>query len=374
MATNVRNDYAVLTARHMRSQAQLMFTGFIASLPLAMYASSLHCNWVVTYALPALICVSALIGLWATRRKITEQTPVDAARKMIGNAWKICALVAGLGGLWALMGWRQAPPEIKIYFPAVMSLGALTLGYCLTAVRAVGLSALVLSLGPTTVALILTGDSMNGVLAGAITIAAGFQIVMMKRHQNLLQMLVEERHRSRELARVDPLTGLENRRALLEAFSKLAEARSEVRLMVIDIDRFKAINDRFGHDVGDEVLREFAILLSVYARGDICAARLGGEEFALLAPASVLDRAIAQQILAEIRSAPMPHGEYLSASIGISEAVVFEPADWNALYGRADTALYVAKNKGRDCVVIDHAAPGESQSPDIRKSPVLRSA
>ena len=122
----------------------------------------------------------------------------------------------------------------------------------------------------------------------------------------------------------------------------------ELGLEVIDIDRFKEINDRHGHDVGDDVLRAFAQLLRIHARGEICAARLGGEEFALLAPVEALDTAIALQLLVEIRGAYMPHGEAVTASIGVAEGSASELADWTVLYGQADRALYRAKNEGRN--------------------------
>ncbi len=372
MADSVRDDYVVLTARHMRSQAQLMFTGFIASLPLVVYVGSDGAQWPVRLGLPLLILCLSLAGLWVVRPTITEQTAPQAARSMIGRAWTLCALTAAFGGIWALLSWSAAPAETKVYYPAIMSLGALTLGYCLTAVRAVGVTTLLLALVPTGVALALTGDPMNLALVGAMVIAIGFQVVMMKRHQDLLLMLVEERHRSRELARVDPLTGLPNRRALLEHFAKLAELDNNVRLMVIDIDRFKTVNDRFGHDMGDSVLRQFALIFSGHARGTIHAARLGGEEFALLGPADALDPALALRLLEEIRNHAMPHGHQVTASMGIADMPVHSSSDWNRLYGRADKALYRAKRGGRNGVVIDNVANDSARYSDPALSQALK--
>ena len=90
--------------------------------------------------------------------------------------------------------------------------------------------------------------------------------------------------------------------------------------------------------------------LRTHARGEICAARLGGEEFALLAGTETLDPAIALQLLGEIAAADMPHGEAITASIGVAEARVTAGEDWTALYGQADRALYRAKNEGRNQV------------------------
>ena len=98
------------------------------------------------------------------------------------------------------------------------------------------------------------------------------------------------------------------------------------------------------------MLQAIAHLLRTHARGEICAARLGGEEFALLAGTETLDPAIALQLLGEIAAADMPHGEAITASIGVAEARVTAGEDWTALYGQADRALYRAKNEGRNRV------------------------
>lgn len=374
MAENVRDDYVLLTARHMRAQSRLMFTGFIASLPLVIFASADGAHPLVRLGIPAVILCLALAGLWVVRNPITEQSDPAIARRTIGQAWKICAATAAIGGLWALLSWQAAPPETKIYYPAIMSLGALTMGYCLTAVRALAVVTLSLALVPTAAALALTGELMNVALAGSMAIAVSFQVVMMKRHQDLLLMLVEERHRSGELARVDPLTGLANRRALLEAFQVLVEEKRDVRLMVIDIDRFKSVNDRFGHEIGDMVLREFALIVNEHARGQIEAARLGGEEFALLGPSCALDPALALQLLVEIRDHAMPHGQQITASVGIANMEVHETSDWSRLYGNADRALYEAKRNGRNNVVINDVTDDatEATSGEAPPLPLVR--
>ena len=169
----------------------------------------------------------------------------------------------------------------------------------------------------------------------------------------------------------DPLSGLRNRRGFeVHGEQMIADAihgHQPLTLVTVDIDRFKNINDRFGHDMGDDVLRAFAELLAIHARGEICAARLGGEEFALLASADTLDPAIALQVLGEIRGAYMPHGEQITASIGVADAVVTGPEDWTALYGEADRALYRAKNEGRNRVMsFDAEAASSAQVEALR--------
>ncbi len=128
----------------------------------------------------------------------------------------------------------------------------------------------------------------------------------------------------------------------------MAARGDQLRLMVLDIDRFKLVNDRYGHDTGDEVLMIVATLLSDYASSSIGVARLGGEEFAIVGKAADLPPSLAEVMLARIRQAEMPHGEQLTASIGMAVGTMKHAAEWSELYRQADGALYAAKIGGRD--------------------------
>ena len=155
-------------------------------------------------------------------------------------------------------------------------------------------------------------------------------------------------------ARTDPLTGLLNRRALTELAQRaMAHARrhgSPLSVVLIDIDHFKQINDRHGHAAGDAVLVSLARLLKSHLREDDACARLGGEEFLLLLPATRLDQAL--QVAEKLRQ--LIAGEVLAAGIRCSSSFGVCSSDGNLdfdqLLQRADTALYRAKAGGRDRV------------------------
>ena len=149
---------------------------------------------------------------------------------------------------------------------------------------------------------------------------------------------------AQRLASVDPLTGLLNRRAFLgQAIGKPGRRR----LLLVDIDHFKRINDTVGHAGGDEVLKAFALALRKWAPEGCLVVRLGGEEFGLLLPAGA-DGASAASLLERIRSQPMPHQLPVTASIGEAEGTLASQEAWIALYRGADVALYRAKSEGRD--------------------------
>lgn len=149
------------------------------------------------------------------------------------------------------------------------------------------------------------------------------------------------------LADTDSLTGLSNRRAFLEQ----AQQRSgPQRLILIDIDRFKTVNDRFGHEAGDWVLVEMARLLRANSPSDALVGRLGGEEFAVLLPAEDSPERLGETLLLTIAYAPMPVRTKVTASAGEATGPCTSETDWRLLYNKADAALYAAKADGRNCL------------------------
>ena len=166
---------------------------------------------------------------------------------------------------------------------------------------------------------------------------------------------------SLELAVTDQLTGLHNRRYMvgqLEALMRRSAAGGEpTAVLVIDIDHFKKVNDSFGHDVGDEVLREFAVRLASNVRAIDLPVRHGGEEFVVVMPDTDLEaaRRIAERIRLHVAGSPfrvMGGDEMLSVTISIGVAASAGCEDHpHALIKRADEAVYIAKSKGRNRVV-----------------------
>lgn len=177
---------------------------------------------------------------------------------------------------------------------------------------------------------------------------------LMRTHRRSQQLM----NRLRFLVDTDPLTGLNNRRAFQRTLKQeLARAKRNGRSMavlLIDVDRFKSINDRFGHPVGDEVLVALAEALTSGARNYDTVARLGGEEFGVLLPET--DRAgslvVAERIRVAVRSAKLgPEAlERVTVSVGVAFAPDTPDDDEDKLLRRADEQLYRAKDSGRDRV------------------------
>jgi diguanylate cyclase (GGDEF)-like protein len=162
-------------------------------------------------------------------------------------------------------------------------------------------------------------------------------------------------------ASTDDLTGLANRRTLAAAGAqRLAQARSAggfVALAIADIDHFKAINDRFGHDTGDLALRHVAARLREVCGSRHLLARQGGEEFVVVLdaqdPPAAL--ALAERLCDAVRSHPFRHGDTaqtITVSVGVA-MLSAQDMQLDDLLRRADAALYTAKRTGRDRVVAD---------------------
>jgi diguanylate cyclase (GGDEF)-like protein len=167
----------------------------------------------------------------------------------------------------------------------------------------------------------------------------------------LMRSEVDQRTR----AILDPLTGLLNREALRDRFAELAEQAAltgaSVALVACDLDRFKAINDRFGHERGDSVLKDVAYLMRKNLRSFELVYRLGGEEFLVVLPgASPAEAEVVAERLRVAIEDGRPAGLDVTASMGVAACqgadVAFKP-----LFGLADAALYEAKRGGRNRVV-----------------------
>ncbi|MGQ0741948.1 MAG: PleD family two-component system response regulator [Alphaproteobacteria bacterium] len=169
---------------------------------------------------------------------------------------------------------------------------------------------------------------------------------------------------SLEMAITDQLTGLHNRRYMarhLETQLKNSAASGKpVSFLIMDIDHFKAVNDTYGHDVGDEVLREFANRITANVRGMDLACRYGGEEFVVVMPDTETSFAlnVAERLRHSVETTPFvisrePGEIKLTVSIGMASTHPNETAD--DLLRRADQALYRAKREGRNRVIAEAA-------------------
>lgn len=216
---------------------------------------------------------------------------------------------------------------------------------------------------PVSVMLFLHGDRPSTWLGVLSVMFIGYLSISSRRTHAIIVEALRARFKNEEMARVDVLTGIPNRRCFDESLSR--EYRSAIRkgsflsFVLIDVDFFKKVNDIQGHTAGDKVLARIASIIknSLFRAGDMVA-RYGGEEFAVLLPETEETdaRVVAERIRSAIESEQIPHpdsecSEVITISAGIA---VIKPNDnqkKQQLIDAADEALYKAKQNGRNRVI-----------------------
>ncbi len=325
------------------------------------------------------------MGLW-----ILVQTLLMAAGAVVFNVGLV--RLADRPAPWAIaIGWAGACVAARIYLPLVSP--APMTGVMVTTVffvGCVGYSALALLRAPAgplratlriiaillvvqasalvqrAVVLVLWGSHSGEALVSSATqsvfmlasIAASFLLTLS------IAVLANQRLQ-RELdiaASVDPLTGLMNRRAFAEIaerdWARASRGGHRLSALLLDLDHFKSINDRFGHRAGDAVLRRVGETLAREVRlGDVVC-RFGGEEFIILMPETGV--AAAYAVAERLRSAvagiteELAPGTPISVSIGVAEKSAAD-SSWEQLIAAGDKVLYAAKQAGRNRVVVADA-------------------
>jgi two-component system, cell cycle response regulator len=182
------------------------------------------------------------------------------------------------------------------------------------------------------------------------------RVANMLRSKRLIERVEAQQAELRGLALTDQLTQLHNRHFLIDAaYLAMCEARRHkhpLSLLVVDVDRFKTINDNHGHQMGDTVLSQVATILRQTTRGEDIVARFGGEEFVVVLPHCSLDDAMnkAESLRTKVELA-RPSGLLVTVSIGATGMESQADNTFDGLFQRADAALYRAKGEGRNRVV-----------------------
>jgi diguanylate cyclase len=260
---------------------------------------------------------------------------------------------SALGGLWiAVMQFNLLPSVLMV---TLLSADKISVGG--TRLLARTLSALVATCAVTSALLgfpVSIATPMS-VIVACLPILVVYPIAISGAAYSLARKVAQQNRRLEELGRTDILTGLANRRqCFAEAEVELARHFRTGRpasLIVLDVDHFKAINDQYGHPIGDEVLCGLALALRACCRAIDTPARYGGDEFMLILPETDLHGAeeVAERIRVQLRSFAIESAPDLrcTVSLGGAEAGT-NIKDIGAWIQRADVALYRAKAGGRD--------------------------
>jgi diguanylate cyclase (GGDEF)-like protein len=280
---------------------------------------------------------------------ITEEQAVDSRALLEASGLNVVAVSAGAAALVSLHRHR---PQLVIASSAIKGLSISDLARRL-AQSEDGLPLIVVGSEPS------TSERRQAVISvGAFDyfqLPAEVELLVLRANQ--LTQLRQQIDRLRDDADIDHLTGLANRRRFRIALTREVERwrryGAPCALLLLDIDYMKAINDTYGHPFGDVVIRQIANTISQVSRDTDTAARLGGEEFALLLAG--IDSAKAELAARRLRSILSEQLIEGVGSVTVSIGLAGCPAHANSerkLYAASDAALYVAKNEGRNRVAV----------------------
>lgn len=320
-----------------------------------------------------------LVAVWLGSWRVVRRTRVDRAVRWLQVLAPLSFLVFTVV-LTSIDQWIT--PNISPYLLGCMSVSLLFLLPPVTAIGlfAVGYALFFIGIGLTQAdaALLLTNRA-NGFGATLMGLVLSLGLWRRNTQYLLLQRELTARNATLEqqqdellwLATRDALTGLYNRREFMRlAEHELRRAQRDggyTSAIVVDLDHFKAINDRYGHPAGDKVLAHVASCLQGGVRSTDLVARIGGEEFIVLLPRTDIDAAagLAHKLRDLLSQAPAPIDRALQIPVTASFGVGCLPAGGNgtiaALYAAADKALYDAKRLGRDRV--ERVEPDASLTP-----------
>jgi diguanylate cyclase (GGDEF)-like protein len=292
---------------------------------------------IVSVAVPAVLMV---FGVWLLRSDVQRPSVLWVVVPVLGT---VAVAVLDLQTHDA-----SAAGQVFLCFPVLFAASQLRVGGAVIAAAAAVIADVLVafSLLPATRALTDVGN-VGVTLIGMTVLLVGAGV----RQERLIDRLEKQ-------AAVDSLTGLVTRRVLDDAAQSALSGTASgegIALILLDIDRFKTINDTYGHPVGDDALSHAAELLRKYTRPDAVISRLGGDELAVLLPGCTEAIAVqrAEQLVEALRANPLRLADgttvHMSFSAGVSQAPRYA-VGLRGLYASADEALYNAKRAGRDQV------------------------
>ncbi|WP_395607687.1 diguanylate cyclase [Pseudomonas sp. B22129] len=314
--------------------------------------------WLTVLAVTSLLRVKMFMDWF--RCPNHERTPDRWERRY----WVTLMLSAGVWGIGALAVMPiddRVSQVLVMLFTVGMSVSAVS---CYSAYRYMTLGSMALVLLPCTLWLLFQHSPMQVGVAVAVLVFSTFVVSATRKLSDALEKAfrltrqMERAHNiSTRAAQTDELTGLMNRRAFFEhahlLYAQCRHNRQPLCALMMDMDHFKDINDTYGHQAGDQVLRQIGGVISASFRQADVYGRLGGEEFAVLLPNTSLETArdIAEQLIKAISGLASEPVQGLTASLGVASTRSLDQ-DLHSLMNTADKALYRAKAMGRNQVAV----------------------
>lgn len=377
LPAELRDELAIVQAARMRDQMPLVYAILLADVSAATLAAQGDFPPFLKFVLPTVLMLAFLYRMFATLRLRSKSIDAAEARKYLRASMARVFAFASLASYWSVQSFLVTAPSHRALVPIITTMGVLAVAYCLSIYRQAAISTIVLGLFPISAAMFLQQDTAMTGAGLSIVLVALLQIrAISDRHDQLVQEMGMQQT-MRAHANTDALTGLLNRRAFNAAVEEaIGESlgRDEFVFALADLDGFKPVNDRFGHHVGDALLRDVAERLCRALPQKALLARIGGDEFGILFPPGRGDVREGDALRAALDSLAQPFWiDGHSITIGASGGMASFPRDGltgDALAIAADAALYADK-KLRKGGLADFSAPRGAQIEAALLSPQL---
>lgn len=314
--------------------------------------------WLVLLGASSLLRIKMFLDWF--RCPNSERTP-DRWERRYWVTLMLSASIWGAGAFALMPTDDRLSQALVMLFTVGMSVSAVS---CYSAYRSMTLVSIGLVLLPCTLWLLFQPTSMQVGIAIAVLVFSTFVVSATRKLSDALEKAfrltrqMERAHNiSTRAAQTDELTGLMNRRAFFEhaqlLYAQCRHNQQPLCALMMDMDHFKQINDTYGHQAGDQVLRQIGGVISASFRKADIYGRLGGEEFAVLLPNTSLETArdIAEELIKAISGLAAEPVKGLSASLGVAFTQAMDE-DLHGLMNSADKALYRAKALGRNQVAV----------------------
>lgn len=332
----------------------------------------------IAWAHEVMLCIVGVLGIlieWSVRQHKPGHAVAYGLQLAIASAYLVLGAVLTLADVKVGAGAGVATYLLTSIVISVMSLLRPGVSIPLFVVVFLFFNDALMRLGLDSAH--LTSVRLLTLSAPLLSSVASFTIWHQYVKATLLQRQLSARNEELlYLAQHDVLTGLYNRRHLTQEaeaeLARAARAHLPTSMVIVDIDFFKKINDRYGHPAGDEVLQQVANLLMVGVRATDVVARLGGEEFMVLMPntARAGALALAEKLRVSLEQQALharQHRVPVTLSAGVSVLAAGQTGTFETLYAAADKALYAAKTQGRNRVELGEIRPyaSEDQQGDV---------
>lgn len=346
-----------------RQSVSAVFGSYLAAIMLSWlcwdrFEHSVILWWLVILTASTLVRIAMFVAYF--RSDESQRTPQHWERKY----WVTLVLSASIwgGGAFVVMPADDLLSQaLVMLFTVGMSVSAVS---CYSAYRDMTLVSIGLVLFPCTAWLLFQPSPIQVGMALSILVFAAFAARATHKMSQALEIafrLTREMEQANSIstraAQTDELTGLKSRRAFFEhaqqLYNECKAKRQGLCAVMLDMDHFKHINDTYGHQVGDQVLRQMGEVISSSFRTTDIHGRLGGEEFAILLPNTSLEVAtqIAERLIDTISALVIEPVHCISASLGVASTEACNK-DLHSLMNDADKALYRAKALGRNRVAV----------------------